>query len=637
MAGLNPLVFLDVAVGRRAVGRLKFELFHDQLPFTSENFRCLCTGETGLGYWLRPRWYKDTNFLRVVPGFMCQGGDFNFGSMLMGESIYGQRFRDERFCYKHSKRGVLHIHCFATGVGAMDAAGFFEGTEKRIEIDFRGEGDLRHAPRSSWETVVTQSATQTPGTRRWNPVERILNCKETAEFTSFLLSESSLLVYPRKTIIKTCGSTVPLSAVPTLLKIGESQGLELEWMCYSRKNFLAPEADPHEHQSMEGEVEACKKVFGPVGDAYVLGPLTGEHWLFYDALYLKADYLERGDFTIDVMMYDLPKDVQEVFHTSEPEGSRVGAEKMTKESGLAQIAEFMNAEVDDYCFESCHGACDASGLVLLCLLRDELRLGAARGARTDVGGDAEPAHGPGDCGLSTWPPHGDSSTRSRCRAFFGLCPLCRCREPLSSTQHHISLAGQGRPFFPHFFRRSPGVLHEIGLHMWAPCPWLDGKHVVFGHVVDGMDVLDSIEAAGTEGGKTKARVWIHNSGEETQKFLRKEALQSDLFEDPAEQAQAALAAQAASMRQVERPEPLDHINEVSPVPDEDRTPIDHRGARRRSARFGRRPRPSVTTCFSARFDQSESETKSGRAASEVGGSAADPLFRLQPEKGGLGF
>lgn len=233
----------------------------------------------------------------------------------------------------------------------MDAAGFFEGTEKRIEIDFRGEGDLRHAPRSSWETVVTQSATQ------------ILNCKETAEFTSFLLSESSLLVYPRKTIIKTCGSTVPLSAVPTLLKIGESQGLELEWMCYSRKNFLAPEEQPHEHQSMEGEVEACKKVFGPVGDAYVLGPLTGEHWLFYDALYLKADYLERGDFTIDVMMYDLPKDVQEVFHTSEPEGSRVGAEKMTKESGLAQIAEFMNAEVDDYCFESCGYSCNMhSGL-----------------------------------------------------------------------------------------------------------------------------------------------------------------------------------------------------------------------------------------------------------------------------------
>lgn len=31
-----------------------------------------------------------------------------------------------------------------------------------------------------------------------------------------------------------------------------------------------------------------------VGDAYVLGPLTGEHWLFYDALYLTASQLQSG-------------------------------------------------------------------------------------------------------------------------------------------------------------------------------------------------------------------------------------------------------------------------------------------------------------------------------------------------------
>jgi len=110
MAGLpNPRVFFDIAIGRRAVGRLKFELFHDVLPITSENFRSLCTGETGLGYWLRPRWYKDTRMHRVTPGFMCQGGDFNYGSGRMGESIYAQNFRDERFCYKHSKRGVLSM------------------------------------------------------------------------------------------------------------------------------------------------------------------------------------------------------------------------------------------------------------------------------------------------------------------------------------------------------------------------------------------------------------------------------------------------------------------------------------------------------------------------------------------------
>ena len=40
-------------------------------------------------------------------------------------------------------------------------------------------------------------------------------------------------------------------------------------------------------------------------------------------------------------------------------------------------------------------------------------------------------------------------------------------------------------------------------------------------------------------------------------------------EDPAEEARAALEAQAAASGQVERPEPLDHINEKSPVPDEE--------------------------------------------------------------------
>jgi len=32
------------------------------------------------------------------------------------------------------------------------------------------------------------------------------------------------------------------------------------------------------------------------------------------------------------------------------------------------------------------------------------------------------------------------------------------------------------------------------------CPWLDGKHTVFGQVTDGMDVVDKLEAVPTDGG-----------------------------------------------------------------------------------------------------------------------------------------
>ena len=44
-------------------------------------------------------------------------------------------------------------------------------------------------------------------------------------------------------------------------------------------------------------------------------------------------------------------------------------------------------------------------------------------------------------------------------------------------------------------------------------PWLDGKHVVFGSVVDGMDVVDQIEAVGSQSGKTSAKVVVKDCGE----------------------------------------------------------------------------------------------------------------------------
>ena len=44
-------------------------------------------------------------------------------------------------------------------------------------------------------------------------------------------------------------------------------------------------------------------------------------------------------------------------------------------------------------------------------------------------------------------------------------------------------------------------------------PWLDGKHVVFGKVTDGLDVIDKIESVGSQSGKTAQTVVVKDCGQ----------------------------------------------------------------------------------------------------------------------------
>ena len=46
----------------------------------------------------------------------------------------------------------------------------------------------------------------------------------------------------------------------------------------------------------------------------------------------------------------------------------------------------------------------------------------------------------------------------------------------------------------------------------VPCPWLDGKHVVFGEVSEGMDIVKKVEALGSSSGKTSKPVSILDCG-----------------------------------------------------------------------------------------------------------------------------
>ncbi len=107
----NDKVFFDIEIDNKSAGKIEFELFTDIVPKTVKNFRTLCIGTDN------KMSYKDSKFHRIIPEFMCQGGDFTKGDGTGGISIYGNKFEDENFKLKHSKpfllsmanSGIFHI------------------------------------------------------------------------------------------------------------------------------------------------------------------------------------------------------------------------------------------------------------------------------------------------------------------------------------------------------------------------------------------------------------------------------------------------------------------------------------------------------------------------------------------------
>ncbi|KAG1739892.1 cyclophilin-like domain-containing protein [Suillus paluster] len=126
----RPVVFMDINIGETPAGRIKMELFSDIVPKTAENFRQLCTGECRRD--ARPQGYKNATFHRVVPNFMCQGGDFLNGDGTGSFSIYGKNFPDENFQEKHTGPGLLSM---ANSGPNTNGCQFFITTDKCDFLD----------------------------------------------------------------------------------------------------------------------------------------------------------------------------------------------------------------------------------------------------------------------------------------------------------------------------------------------------------------------------------------------------------------------------------------------------------------------------------------------------------------------
>ncbi|CAA2975616.1 peptidyl-prolyl cis-trans isomerase [Olea europaea subsp. europaea] len=108
------------------------ELFADVVPKTVKKFRTLCTGEKGVGKSSKPLHYKGSSFHRVIPDFMCLGGDFTARNGTGRESIYDAKLADENFVKNHTGLEILSM---ANAGGRTNGSQFLIYTTKTQWLD----------------------------------------------------------------------------------------------------------------------------------------------------------------------------------------------------------------------------------------------------------------------------------------------------------------------------------------------------------------------------------------------------------------------------------------------------------------------------------------------------------------------
>ena len=83
----------------------------------------------------------------------------------------------------------------------------------------------------------------------------ILSSVSNQYLDAYVLSESSLFIYPYMLVLKTCGTTTLLRCIALLVDFGRKLGLEIDWVGYSRKNFNFPGDQAFPHQSFQQELD----------------------------------------------------------------------------------------------------------------------------------------------------------------------------------------------------------------------------------------------------------------------------------------------------------------------------------------------------------------------------------------------
>ena len=115
----------------------------------------------------------------------------------------------------------------------------------------------------------------------------IVSARRGPDLDAYVLSESSLFVYRNKVVLKTCGTTKLLEAVPVFLRETAKLGMAPRRVKYTRSTFLFPDEQPM-RGDFDRETAFLEEHFGAMapggGNAFVLGSkLRGVQWHVYVA------------------------------------------------------------------------------------------------------------------------------------------------------------------------------------------------------------------------------------------------------------------------------------------------------------------------------------------------------------------
>jgi S-adenosylmethionine decarboxylase len=167
-------------------------------------------------------------------------------------------------------------------VAPMTAIGF-EGFEKRLEIEFFASSFFTESEGRGLRALTRAQLDEMLKAAECTIVSELSN----EHFDSYVLSESSLFVYPFKIILKTCGTTKLLLSIPLILSNASSLSLSVKNVKYTRGTFIFPGAQSFPHRSFSEEISYLDKYFGTLGSggmAYVMGHSgTSYNWHIYSA------------------------------------------------------------------------------------------------------------------------------------------------------------------------------------------------------------------------------------------------------------------------------------------------------------------------------------------------------------------